>query len=89
MSLLGDWPKLGVTKQKPKTNTQVFVTQSPLEVHHTGADHANTVVCTCNEMAFALRILRLLREDEKIKNRRYRDVSYRVFDRAANKYLSY
>lgn len=89
----GDWPKIPYGQPKATAyclkGNQVFVPTLPYEVHRTNEKHEMDVVASGKSSAYIMRICRLLREDEKLHNRKWRDVSYKVYDHAAKRYLGY
>lgn len=94
-TITSDWPKINYGQPKPRQiasqqeTKPVYVQRQQFEIHRTGSDFGNAVVAYATESAYALRICRLLREDEKLHNRKYRDVSHKIWDHATHKYLSY
>lgn len=94
MTTQGDWPKInhGQPKALPvkqATNGSTYVQRPTYEIHRTDQYLSNVIVAYANDAAYAMRICRLLREDEKLHNRKYRDVAIKVWDHVTHKYLSY
>lgn len=91
---IGDWPKINhgqprVTSAATTTHKPVYVQRPTYEIHRTDQYLSNVIVAYANDAAYAMRICRLLREDEKLHNRKYRDVAIKVWDHVTHKYLTY